>query len=146
MWKGIKGGRKSDRQPLLRNGRAGRWVAFKLSVFSSNTWRLQRFCFFFSPFKLPSTLHISKPWMLPFSFIIIIIIFLSSKPAWTYVCFFLFLFFFLLYVTYLKPWMQYYTPFKFPFFFLFPFFFSNLLLLLSLLFFFPFFFLPCCSL
>ena len=62
MWKGIKGGRKSDRQPLLRNGRAGRWVAFKLSVFS-------RFnVFFFFLFKLPSTLHIWKPWTLPLFF------------------------------------------------------------------------------
>ena len=75
---------------------------------------------FFPPFKLPSTLHISKPWTQYFktlnaSLFFYLFIFLSSKPAWMYVCLFFF-FFFLLYVTYLKPWMQYYTPFKLPFF------------------------------
>ena len=95
MWKGIKGGRKSNRQPLLRNDRAGRWVAFKLSIFSSNTWWLQRFFFFLFPFKLPFTLHISKPWTLPFSFISFFF-FLPNRLECTFLFLFLFFFSFLL--------------------------------------------------
>ena len=125
MWKGIKGGKKSDRLPLLRNGRAGRWVAFKLFVFTRNTWRLQPF--FFPPFKLPSTLHISKitkPWTQYFKtlnaylfFFFFFLLFL--KPTWTYI----FVFFFLYPPFRLPstlPWTQYLKTLNaFPFFSLF---------------------------
>ena len=60
----IKEGKKSDRQLLPRNsrawrweGRARRWVAFKLSVFSHK--KASTF-FFFPPFKLPFTLQSSN--------------------------------------------------------------------------------------
>ena len=58
MWKGIKEGRKSDRQLLLRNGRVGRWVAFKLSIFSCK--KASTFFFFLPLFKLPSMLPSSN--------------------------------------------------------------------------------------
>ena len=60
MWKGIKEGRKSDRQLLLRNGRVGRWVAFKLSVFSCKKASTFFFFFFLPPFKLSSMLQSSN--------------------------------------------------------------------------------------
>ena len=80
MWKGIKEGRKSDRQLLLRNGRVGRWVAFKLSVFSCK--KASTFFFFFSflPLSFPPCYNLqtlcllmflfghSKPWRIPHFF------------------------------------------------------------------------------
>ena len=88
VWKEIKEGRKSNRQLLLWNGRAGRWVAFKPSVFSHKTRRLHHFFFFFfPPFNLASLhvttfkLSISSHFCLFLFFLFFISIFLFFENA-----------------------------------------------------------------